>query len=151
MRGRIRQARKALNLSQKEFGKKLGYTQTHLSMIEVGKSGIVDKNVKLICTTFNIDEHWLRTGEGEMFCASPHAREFQELFSRLTPDTQKSLLLIARELLCIQQKFLSEMEAYKTKTKLPTGQEMITRAGDDGREEDRETEKEPCACSGCEI
>ncbi|MCL2010091.1 MAG: helix-turn-helix domain-containing protein [Synergistaceae bacterium] len=95
-------------MSQKEFGKKLGYTQTHLSMIEVGKSAIIEKNVMLICKTFNINEHWLRTGEGEMFCASLHEREFQEIFSKLTPDTQKCLLLIARELLSVQQKLMRE-------------------------------------------
>ena len=108
MRERIRQVRKALNLTQKEFGKKLGYTQTHLSMIELGNSGISEKNIKLICAAFNINERWLRTGEGEMFCASPHEKEFQEIFGKLTPDTQKCLLLIARELLNVQQKLLKE-------------------------------------------
>jgi len=108
MRDRIKKARKALSMSQEEFGKKIGLTQTHLSMIEGGKSPIIEKNVKLICTTFNINEHWLRTGRGEMFCASPHEREFQEIFSSLTPDTQKCLLLIARELRNVQEKLLKE-------------------------------------------
>ena len=107
MRDRIKKARKTLKMSQKEFGKQLGLTQTTLSMIEGGKSVIIDKNVKLICTTFNINEHWLRTGKGEMFCASPHEKEFQEIFSNLTPDTQQCLLLIARELLSVQQKLLN--------------------------------------------
>jgi len=111
MRERIRQVRLALNLTQKEFGEKLGFTQTHLSMMEIGKSGIVNKSVKLMCTTFNINEHWLRTGEGEMFCASPYEREFREIFSRLTRDTQQCLLVIAKELLSIQQKFLHEPES----------------------------------------
>jgi len=108
MRDRIKKARKALKMSQEEFGKHLGLTQTTLSMIEGGKSVIIDKNVKLICTTFNINEHWLRTGKGDMFCASPHEREFQEIFSSLTPDTQQCLLLIARELLSVQHKLLKE-------------------------------------------
>jgi transcriptional regulator with XRE-family HTH domain len=107
---RIREVRKLLKMSQKDFGNKLGLTQTTLSMIEIGKSVIVEKNVKLICTTFNINEHWLRTGEGEMFCASPHEREFQNIFSKLTPDTQRCLLLIARELFNVQQKLLGGID-----------------------------------------
>ena len=107
MRDRIREVRKALKMNQKDFGKRLGLTQVTLSMIEGGKSVLIDKNIKLICAAFNISEHWLRTGEGEMFCASPHEKEFQEIFSKLTPDTQKCLLLIARELLDVQKKLLS--------------------------------------------
>ena len=41
------------------------------------------KSVTLICSAFNVSEHWLSTGEGEMFHDSPHEREFQELFSSL--------------------------------------------------------------------
>ena len=136
MRDRIRKVRKALNLSQKEFGKKLGYTQTHLSMIEVGQSGIVDKNVKLICATFNINEHWLRTGEGEMFCASPHEREFREIFSSLKPETQKCLLLIARELLSVQQNLLNEIETAETALLTDRGMVPCMDIGNGGPAED---------------
>ena len=114
MRERIRQARKALNMTQKEFGKKLGLTQTTLSMIEIGESVIVEKNVKLICATFNISEHWLRTGNGPMFAASPYENEFGEIFCKLTADTQECLLAIARELLAVQQKLLNESEGDNT-------------------------------------
>ena len=111
MRERIRQLRLTLNLTQKEFGEKVGFTQTHLSMIENGNSGIVDKCVKLICGTFNVNEHWLRTGEGEMFCAYPYEQEFRDVFSKLTKDTQHGLLVIAKELLSIQRKLLHEPES----------------------------------------
>ena len=106
MHERVRKVRKALKMNQKDFGKKLGLTQTTLSMIEIGRSVIIEKNIKLICTTFNVSERWLRTGEGEMFHDSPHEREFQEIFSSLTPDTQRSLLIIAGELLNVQRKLL---------------------------------------------
>ena len=110
MREKIRQIRYALGMSQKEFAKRLGLTQTTLSMIEGGKSVIVEKNIKLICATFNISEHWLRTGQGEMFLASPYEKEFGDIFSKLTPDTQDCLLAIARELLAVQNKLLKEID-----------------------------------------
>lgn len=113
MRDRIRAARKALGMNQTDFAEKLGLTQTSLSMIESG-STITDKNVKLICTTFNINERWLRTGEGEMFSSSPHEKEFQQIFDELTPDTQQYLLLMAKELLKVQQKLLGEAESHNT-------------------------------------
>lgn len=106
MYNRIRTVRKALAMNQTEFARQLGLTQTSLSMIESGRNTITDKNVKLICTTFNISEHWLRTGDGEMFSASPHEKEFREIFDKLTPDTQQYLLLMAKELYKIQEKLL---------------------------------------------
>ncbi|MDR1367079.1 MAG: helix-turn-helix transcriptional regulator, partial [Puniceicoccales bacterium] len=49
MRHRIREIRNALELSQIDFGKQIGLTQTSLSMLEMGNNSITDKNVKLIC------------------------------------------------------------------------------------------------------
>ena len=105
MRDRLKKIRKALNLSQEDFGAKLGLTQTTISTMENGKSVLTVKNVKLICSTFRF-----RTGRGGMFLASANEKEFQELFSSLTPDTQKSLLVIARELLSVQEKAWNEKE-----------------------------------------
>ena len=63
-------ARKALNLTQIEFGDKVGISQGHLTSIESGKRTVTDKSVIAICATFGINEEWLRTGTGEMFIAS---------------------------------------------------------------------------------
>jgi transcriptional regulator with XRE-family HTH domain len=97
---RLRLLRKKLGLNQGEFALKLGITQTALSMIEIGRSKLTEKNIKLISVTFNVNENWLRTGEGEMFAAqSPFDKELLDIFKRLTPGTQDFLLLIARALL----------------------------------------------------
>jgi transcriptional regulator with XRE-family HTH domain len=98
-------------MSQLNFAKHIGLSQTSLSTIECGRSRLTDKNVKLICKTFNISEYWLRTGNGEMLSASPHEKEFQEIFNRLLPDTQEYLLLVARELLKVQDKLASHFNA----------------------------------------
>jgi len=97
---RIRLARKNLGLNQVEFAQRIGLTQTALSMIELEKTTLTEKNIKLICATFAIEENWLRTGKGEMFGpASPYEKELMAVFSQLTEDTQEFILEMARNLL----------------------------------------------------
>jgi len=101
---RIRLVRKTLGLSQVEFARRMGLTQTYLSMIELEKVALTDKNIKLICATFAIDESWLRTGKGEMFGAmSPYEKELLDIFGKLTADTQEFILDMARNLLKRQE------------------------------------------------
>lgn len=64
---RVRQVRKKLNMTQTEFGTRLSITQNHLSGVEIGRRDVSDRIIKIMCHEFNINEHWLRTGEGEMF------------------------------------------------------------------------------------
>ena len=102
---RIRLIRKTLGLNQEEFALRIGLTQTGLSMIEVGRTALTDKNIKLICTTFAINEDWLRTGTGEMYgSVSPYEKELLAVFSKLTPDTQEFILEMAQNLLRRQLK-----------------------------------------------
>jgi len=102
---RIRLVRKALSLKQSEFAARIGLTQTAMSMIEVEKVALTEKNIKLICATFAVNENWLRTGRGEMFgAASPYEKELLEIFGKLTEDTQEFILDMARNLLKRQGK-----------------------------------------------
>ncbi|MDR1301255.1 MAG: helix-turn-helix domain-containing protein [Treponema sp.] len=104
MKDRLTKIRKALQMNQEEFAKRLGMTGRALSMIEVGTNLLTEKNIKFICMTFNVSEHWLRTGEGEMFTSSPYNREFFEIYRSLMPETQQALLNLAKQLLEIQKK-----------------------------------------------
>ncbi|MDR3170393.1 MAG: helix-turn-helix domain-containing protein [Treponema sp.] len=102
---RIRAIRKTLGINQSEFAKRIGLTQTSMSMIEIGKSNLTDKNIKMICTTFNVQEKWLRNGSGEMFGSpSPYEKELVDILGQLTDDTQEFLLDMARNLLKRQEK-----------------------------------------------
>jgi transcriptional regulator with XRE-family HTH domain len=104
MRERLKLIRKKLGLNQTEFARLIGLRQTALSMIEVGTTALTNKNIKLICATFNVNEQWLRTGEGEMFESSPYVKELLAIFERLSPDTQDFLMEMARNLLKKQEK-----------------------------------------------
>jgi len=65
---RIKEIRKALGLTQIQFANKLGIKQSSLSDIENCKTETVDeRNIRLICSEFGVNEEWLRNGEGEMF------------------------------------------------------------------------------------
>ena len=102
---RIRQVRKALGLKQGEFADRIGLTQTALSMIELEKVALTEKNIKLICATFAVNENWLRTGDGKMFNSmSPYEKELLSVYERLTEDTQEFILDMARNLLQRQEK-----------------------------------------------
>lgn len=103
---RLKEIRKTLGFNQTDFAKHLGITQTAYSMIENGNRPLADKYIKVICSTFNISEHWIITGQGEMFTSSPYEKEFTEIFNNLTPETQEYLLTMARELLNTQKKLL---------------------------------------------
>ena len=53
-------------LSQEAFGKRIGVTGAAISRIESGDRSVTDQIIKSICHEFDVSEHWLRTGEGEM-------------------------------------------------------------------------------------
>lgn len=64
---RIKELRKALNLTQKEFGERIGVKPNTIGTYEIGRNDPIDAVIGLICREFNVNETWLRTGEGEMF------------------------------------------------------------------------------------
>lgn len=64
---RIKAARKALSLTQKEFAERLGVTDGAISFLEKGERNLTDQMLLCICREFPINEEWLRGGVGEMF------------------------------------------------------------------------------------
>lgn len=72
MNTRVKDIRKLLNLSQEEFGKRLGVTAAGISRIENGKRNLTEQMIVHICKEFNVNENWLRNGEGEVFKQFPN-------------------------------------------------------------------------------
>lgn len=64
---RIKEVRVSQNLSREAFAARMGLSYGALANAELGRAAISDSTVKLICLTFGVSEHWLRTGEGEMY------------------------------------------------------------------------------------
>lgn len=82
MRERLKLLRKALGLNQSEFALKIHVAQTTYSQFESGARTIKDIHIAQICTAFNVNENWLRTGQGEMFLS--HGQDVAALAQRLS-------------------------------------------------------------------
>lgn len=67
MKDRIREVREHFGLSMEKFGSRIGIGKASISLLESGKNNPSVQTVSLICREFGVSEHWLRTGEGEMF------------------------------------------------------------------------------------
>lgn len=67
MKDRIKKIRKELDLTQQEFADRIGVKRGGIANYEIGRNEPTDSVISLICREFNINEDWLRTGEGEMF------------------------------------------------------------------------------------
>ncbi|MEE0290473.1 MAG: helix-turn-helix transcriptional regulator [Lachnospiraceae bacterium] len=67
MNERIKEVRKSLGLTQQEFADRIGVKRNTVATYEGGRNIPIDSVVSLICKEFNVNEEWLRTGEGEMF------------------------------------------------------------------------------------
>ncbi len=81
---RLIKLRAALNnMSQEELGERIGLSRSGISNIEKGKRALNDRHIKLICTEFNVNETWLRTGEGEMFRALSPDEEFTRIMMEI--------------------------------------------------------------------
>lgn len=61
---RVKAVRKSLGLTLEKFGDKIGLKKNSVSQIENGRNDLTEANTKAICREFNVNEVWLRTGEG---------------------------------------------------------------------------------------
>ena len=109
MNERIKELRKILELNQTDFGNRIGIKQGSVAAYENGARTPIDAVIVSICREFNVNEDWLRTGEGEMFCKletndivakatrllgekDPMFEAFVETYSTLSPSDRKVLM-----------------------------------------------------------
>ena len=115
MNERIKNLRKSLGLTQLEFGEQVGVKANTIGNYEIGLRTPSDAVIRAICREFNVNENWLRTGEGEMFNpqdeklaafvgslvaddSEPFKRRMVELLADLTPEEWKLLEKMAERL-----------------------------------------------------
>jgi transcriptional regulator with XRE-family HTH domain len=103
---RIKQIRQALRLSQVQFSRVISLSSGYLAGVEVEKRKVNERLVKLICSSFNVNEKWLKSGEGDMFDKNPDENftKLISLFKELDPKYQAYILKEIDLLLDIQDR-----------------------------------------------
>ena len=81
MGNRIKELRQALGLTQQEFADRIGVKRGAIANDEIGRNAS-DTAVALICREFGVSEHWLRTGDGEMFVQIARSDEVMDFVGR---------------------------------------------------------------------
>lgn len=56
-----------LKINQEEFGNSLGLSRGNVANIEIGRIRLTERNIKLICEKFNVNEAWLQDGIEPIF------------------------------------------------------------------------------------
>ena len=91
---RLALVRKTLKLTQREFAEKISVATGYVASMEVGLRKVNPRIMKLVSAIFNVNAHWLETGEGEMFYTDTE-KEIEEiisLYKRLNPFFKKFII-----------------------------------------------------------
>ena len=75
MNERIKSLRKSLSMTQEEFSKRIGLSRNFIAQVEIGTKTPSDRTISDICREFNVNEEWLRTGNGKMFKSRTREQE----------------------------------------------------------------------------
>lgn len=86
MHERIKKLRKSLDLTQREFGERIGVKGNTIAQYELGRNEPIDAVISLICREFGVSENWLRNGSGEMFEKVPE----EDAYSRAAADALRN-------------------------------------------------------------
>lgn len=90
MKERLKKLRKTLDLTQQAFADRIGMKQNTIAQYEMGRTVPSDAIIFSICREFNVNEDWLRTGEGEMFLEMSRDEQIEEFVGSLLKDEEDS-------------------------------------------------------------
>jgi transcriptional regulator with XRE-family HTH domain len=98
---RIRQVRKALNMTQPNFAKAVFISKGYIAELECEHRKANDRIIRLISLTFGVSETWLKEDKGEMFFKSPDEKlqRMISLFNELPPKFQDYVIVQIEALL----------------------------------------------------
>lgn len=114
---RVKEIRKSKGLTLEKFGERLGLKKNAISQIETGKNTLTEQNIKSICREFNVNETWLRTGEGEMFAELSQEELVAQFVGRALATNDKfiintftALAKLSPEELAVIKKFIESLK-----------------------------------------
>lgn len=90
MNERLKKLRKELDMTQQEFAEGIGIKRNTMATYESGRNEPIDAVISLICTKYNVNENWLRTGEGEMFIEMSYDDEIAQFVGQVMSEEDDS-------------------------------------------------------------
>lgn len=113
MKDRIKELRKNKKLTQAEFGKRIGVKGNTITTYENGSRVPSEAVIKSICRVFNVNEEWLRTGQGDpdiqLSRDEALAQFFGEVMQGEDPDFRRRLLSVMSRLTTDEWALLEQM------------------------------------------
>lgn len=110
---RIAAVIQASGLTKTAFSRKIGLSQPFVSQLANGDASPSDRTIADICREFNVNEHWLRTGEGEMFSTLSREEEITRFAMEVIRDPasefQRQLIATMARLEPAQWKLMEQM------------------------------------------
>ena len=105
---RICKIRTTLGLPQAKFSSILSLSSSYIAGVETGRIPVNERLIKLVCSSFNVNESWLRYGEGGIFSETlPDDTRFKNLVNLvkgLPPKYQDFLFNVLDMLLKMKDK-----------------------------------------------
>lgn len=95
---RIKKLRKAVGKTQQTFADALSVKRSTVATYEAGLQEPSERTIADICRVYNVNEDWLRTGEGEMFEELDPDEELMRFVGEITKDDSDPLNQLARRL-----------------------------------------------------
>lgn len=100
--------------NKSEFARKINVTPAYISKLGKFPDTVPsDRTIADICREFNVNETWLRTGEGEMFVQRSRDEELASFFGDVLkgedPDFRRRLLAVMSRMTTEQWEMLEEM------------------------------------------
>lgn len=83
---RVKELRKQVNLTQQAFADRLNLKRNTVGSYEVNVVEPSDRTISDICREFNVNETWLRTGEGEMLNQITRSEKITSFLTEITED-----------------------------------------------------------------
>lgn len=80
---RIQICIKETGFTKTAFADKLNLSQPYVSQLCTGIKIPSDRTISDICREFNVNETWLRTGEGEMFVQTTRSQDISDFVGRI--------------------------------------------------------------------
>ena len=134
MKDRIKELRKNKKLTQAEFGERIGVKGNTITTYENGSRVPSEAVIKSICRVFNVNEEWLRTGQGDPYIQLSRDEALAEFFGDVMkgedPDFRRRLLSVMSRLTTDEWALLEQM-AWKLVDELrqDSGQEASSEEG----------------------